>query len=115
MKQLFGEDSYLFEMLVVGLDEELVGWGREVFEKAKRQIWGAIKSGLTLLDEMPAQQDQAIAPAALSNEVFVVHGHDDKAKGALEILLTEMGLTPIYQRRISHHQNSWARESCRGI
>jgi predicted nucleotide-binding protein len=99
VRQLFGEDSYAFGMLAVGLDEEIIGWDEPVFQKAKKQILGAIASTLTLLDELPAQKGGAAAPAALSNKVFVVHGHDEKAKTALEIMLREMGLIPVVLHR----------------
>jgi predicted nucleotide-binding protein len=99
IKQLFGEESYAFKMLAVGLDEEIIGWDAAIFNRAKKQILGAIASTEALLDDLPAQNDEALAPAALSNKVFVVHGHDEKAKAALEIMLSEMGLTPIVLHR----------------
>ncbi|MCJ7602469.1 MAG: nucleotide-binding protein [Desulfobulbaceae bacterium] len=37
--------------------------------------------------------------AAISNKVFIVHGHDEKAKNELEIFLTEIGLVPVVLHR----------------
>jgi hypothetical protein len=99
IRQLFGEDSYVLKMLAVGLDEQIIGWDIATFHRAKKQILGALASTLTLLDELPAQKGGATAPAALSNKVFVVHGHDEKAKTALEIMLREMGLVPVVLHR----------------
>jgi hypothetical protein len=87
-------------MLAVGLDEEIIGWDEPVFLKAKKQILGALISALALLDELPDQKGSATAPAALSNKVFVVYGHDEKAKTALEIMLREMGLMPHKRMRV---------------
>ena len=41
----------------------------------------------------------AKASGTYSNKVFVVHGHDEKAKTDLEMLLTEFGLKPIVLHR----------------
>lgn len=35
----------------------------------------------------------------MTNRVFIVHGHDERAKNELEILLTELGLLPIVLHR----------------
>ena len=40
-----------------------------------------------------------VLPTLPSNRVFIVHGHDDKSKQELEILLTEMGLEPVVLHR----------------
>lgn len=43
--------------------------------------------------------DKAEAPGTLSNKVFVVHGHDEAAKGGLELFLKEIGLEPVVLHR----------------
>jgi len=52
-----------------------------------------------MVEDLPEQTEQATAPGTLSRRVFIVHGHDEKAKGQLEVLLTEFGLEPVVLHR----------------
>jgi predicted nucleotide-binding protein len=104
IERLFGESSPPVRMIRAGDSVGVIGEGKNKFEQAKSYYLGALKAALEILEqdtfgEVKVDRASATAPMALSNKVFVVHGHDEKAKQELEILLTEMGLEPIVLHR----------------
>jgi len=99
---LFGVNSAPMDMLKLGLGVLLIGFGRDNFQAAQAYFLGALKAVKDVLEEDTfgeLRDADARAPGVFSNEVFIVHGHDDQSKSELEILLKEMGLEPVVLHR----------------
>ncbi len=99
----FGEESVPAQTLKDGLRYPVLHEGKEKFENSKTIILSALKSAkLSIADEtlpevgLPKVSDTGVA---ISNKVFVVHGHDEKAKNEIEIFLAEIGLKPVVLHR----------------
>ncbi len=76
--------------------------GPDKFEQCKNYIIGTLQTAIdTLKDDIfnELKSESAEAPGSFSNKVFVVHGHDDASKSALEVFLGEIGLEPIVLHR----------------
>lgn len=92
----FGEESVPAQTLARGLGYRLLGNGDDKFANAKTLILSALKSAkFSIEDEvLPEVGEVEVNDEGVprSNKVFIVHGHDGKAKQELEIFLTELGL-----------------------
>jgi predicted nucleotide-binding protein len=100
--KLFGENSAQDQSMKTALAVRVIGNGSDKFETCKNYIIGTLQTAIeTLKNDVfgEVRSDKATAPGVLSNKVFVVHGHDEAAKGALEVLLKEIGLEPIVLHR----------------
>jgi len=99
----FGEESVPSKTLQRGLGIRVLGRAENEFTNAKTLILSALKSAkLSIIDETLPEVGIAQANEsgiAISNKVFIVHGHDEKAKNELEIFLREIGLVPIVLHR----------------
>ena len=101
ISKLFGEGSAPYSMLESGLNIELIGYGPDEFSQAKSYFLGALSAAFDVLQEdVFGELDniKAIGPTKFSNEVFIVHGHDEKSKNELSIFLKEIGLEAIILR-----------------
>lgn len=90
------------DMLKSGFNVLVIGNGQDKFQLAQSYFLGALKAAKEVLEEDTFGEllnVGASAPGAFSNEVFIVHGHDDRSKVQLEILLQEIGLEPIVLHR----------------
>lgn len=90
------------QMLNQGLGVVLLGNGDDQFELAQAYFIGALKAAVEVLKEdtfNELKNNAAAAPGVFSNEVFIVHGHDDRSKAELEVFLKEIGLNPIVLHR----------------
>lgn len=102
IKRLFGADTAPMDMLKAGLGVHLLGWGPDKFRLAQSYLLGALMAARDVLEEDTFSElldADASAPGKFSNEVFIVHGHDDQSKADLETLLKELGLEPIVLHR----------------
>jgi len=103
VKKLMAENSPAMLLVAKGTQETTNGYAADRFEGAKENIVKSLKIlKETLLDdvygELKRQKSTSIS-AALSNKVFVVHGHDQALKTDVERFLHEIGLTPIVLHR----------------
>jgi predicted nucleotide-binding protein len=103
VKSKFGEDSVPFVNLSKGLSIRLLGNGSDSFVNAKTLILGALVGAELALEDEAIKEIGSVevssAGISISNKVFIVHGHDEKAKNELEIFLKELGLQPIVLHR----------------
>lgn len=102
LSKLFGPSSAPIDLLKAAKEIELIGWGSDRFELAKSYFVGALSAGMKLVEDGDAEYlggRVTTAPGRLSTKVFVVHGHDDRAKTELEIILRELGLEPVVLHR----------------
>lgn len=99
VKKLFGSDSFVYKKVQDALGIRLIGNGDDKFQRVKQDFLGALRAAEKMIEDLPEQSKGATAPGALSRRVFIVHGHDERAKGQLEALLTEMGLEPVVLHR----------------
>jgi predicted nucleotide-binding protein len=100
---LFKESSAPLINMIDSADRvQVLGYGPDKFELVKSLYVGALQAAQAVLqDDTFGQIDggPAKGPLAASNRVFVVHGHDDAAKGELEAILSEVGLEPVVLHR----------------
>lgn len=103
IRALFREDSAPVKMVQSGHFVSVLGNGPEKFDQAMAYYRGALEAASDTLDDDVFNEivgsSRATAPLALSNRVFVVHGHDEKSKSDVERLLTEWGLEPVVLHR----------------
>lgn len=102
IRGLFDENSAPVQMMAEASRLELIGWGADRFDLALSHYMGALDAARRVIEDDTFGElrgANAVAPLSLSNRVFVVHGHDEKAKNELEIILREMGLDPIVLHR----------------
>lgn len=100
--KLFGKDSAHNSAMETALAVRVKGNGADKFEQCRNYIIGTLQTAIdTLKDDVfnELNTESAVAPGSFSNKVFVVHGHDDVAKSALEVFLSEIGLEPIVLHR----------------
>lgn len=100
--KLFEPDSAPVTMVGAASRLQVLGNGEDKFELAKSHYMGALQAAREVLQDDTFGEisgGPAKGPLATSNRVFVVHGHDDAAKGELETLLSEMGLEPVVLHR----------------
>ena len=84
-----------------GLSMAVLGNAHDTFETAHAYLLGGLEAAQALLSEDPlhgAAQSTGRDPSG-SRKVFIVHGHDERAKHELEILLAEFGLESIVLHR----------------
>jgi predicted nucleotide-binding protein len=100
--KIFGKNSPQHKMIRAALAIRTLGNGEDKFEAAKLAIIESLQSSLDILKEDIFEEvatEKTVSSEAYSNKVFVVHGHDDKSKSELEILLAEVGLEPVVLHR----------------
>ena len=99
----FGKDSVPAQTLERGLGIRVLGYGENKFTNAKALILSGLKAAsASITDEVLPEIGKvkfSTSGVAKSNKVFIVHGHDEKAKQELEIFLAELGLEPIVLHR----------------
>lgn len=102
ISSLFDANSAPVQMVNAASRMQVIGNGESKFELVKSHYLGALSAALEVLKEDTfgeIAQNNARGPLASSNRVFIVHGHDDIAKGELEVILAEMGLEPVVLHR----------------
>ncbi len=100
--KLFGQGSPQDKAIQTALGVKLIGNEPDKFEQCQGYMIGTLKSAVDVLNNdifHELRDNKAEAPGALSNKVFVVHGHDEVAKSSLEIFLSEIGLEPVVLHR----------------
>lgn len=103
--ELFGKGSAPYETLSASWGVHLLGNEADQFLLCKSYLLSALNAALEALGNdtfgelKQVTSTEPRVSAAHSNRVFVVHGHDDRSKTELEIILTEMGLEPVVLHR----------------
>lgn len=102
--RLFEPNSAPVKMIRSGDAVSLIGNGEQKFDLAKSYYVGGLKAALQIIDndtfgEIILNHNSTSKAEKASNKVFIVHGHDEKSKQELEIILIEMGLEPIVLHR----------------
>lgn len=101
-QKLFGAGSPQDAMVVQALRVPVIGNGPDKFEECKSYLLGALKNACEIIDNdifNELQTEKKAESRLFGNNVFVVHGHDEKSKHQLEIFLSEIGLEPIVLHR----------------
>jgi predicted nucleotide-binding protein len=99
---MFEATSAPVQMVQAGSRLQVIGNGADKFELAKSHYMGALRAAEAVLKDDTFGEirgSSAKGPLNTSNRVFIVHGHDEAAKGELEAILTEMGLEPVVLHR----------------
>jgi predicted nucleotide-binding protein len=104
LRQTFGADSAPVRVLDSALAVAVLGNGSDKFDEMSSKMLGALDAAASILEddhfgELRPENSDEDDGAAPSSRVFIVHGHDAKAKGELEILLRDIGLEPIVLHR----------------
>lgn len=97
------EDSPAVKMLSEALNIKTSGNYPEEFERAKATLLKSLKNTIDALKEdiygeLKNEESKNSSPA-LSNKVFIVHGHDSELKNDVERFIHEVGLEPIVLHR----------------
>ncbi|QSX28541.1 nucleotide-binding protein [Shewanella cyperi] len=103
VEKLLADNSPAQSLVAEGIAARTEGNGPDQFDIAKSNLVKALK---TLKDSLTddvfgelKQEKSTSKSAALSNKVFVVHGHDQSLKTDVERFLHEVGLTPVVLHR----------------
>lgn len=101
--KLFSDKSPANLLAKSGLDIQTPGNGIANFELAKSSLIKAIEVAIEVLEsdtygEIRSPVSSSSSPA-LSNKVFIVHGHDHALKTELESFLHKIGLDPVVLHR----------------
>ena len=102
VRKVLARGSAGIEMLEAAEAQRIIGNGDDKFHAAESYYSGALDAALAVFDKDTfgeMRREETTAPGNLSNEVFVVHGHDAKLKNELEIFLAEIGLEPVVLHR----------------
>lgn len=103
VSKLLSDDSPAMALVSEGVGTMTEGNGQETFDIAKSNLLKALKLLVSVLkDDVYGelkQQKSSSKSAALSNKVFVVHGHDQALKTDIERFLHEIGLVPVVLHR----------------
>ncbi|MBB1273197.1 TIR domain-containing protein [Psychromonas sp. SR45-3] len=97
------DNSPAMSLIAEGLTQYTEGNEPDKFEIAKSNLVKALKILATTLKndvygELKAEKSTPTS-AALSNKIFVVHGHDQSLKTDIERFLHEIGLVPVVLHR----------------
>ena len=103
IRKLFGADGQPTKVVDEALEIALIGYGEDNFKLMKGLMLGALHAALDA-DEGPQRSVGGTSigtsgVTAFSNRVFIVHGHDDRSKAELEVILRDLGLEPIVLHR----------------
>ncbi|WGE50793.1 nucleotide-binding protein [Actinobacillus equuli subsp. haemolyticus] len=103
VNESFAVDSAAVKLVNRALLNKTKGNGPETFELVKNSLITALKQLLEALkDDVYGElkKDKSIASSpALSNKVFIVHGHDETLKLDVENFVHEIGLEPVVLHR----------------
>jgi predicted nucleotide-binding protein len=98
----FDSKSASIQLLGRAQEVQIIGNGRDNYEMAYSWYMHALELGKRALQSDQFLEGKAIGPAdarVQTNKVFIVHGHDERAKQELEIFVREIGLDPIVLHR----------------
>jgi predicted nucleotide-binding protein len=103
VRSLGSDSSPAVRLAVEALGIRTKGNTQEKFERQKASLLRALQLTLAALGEdlygeLRAPKSVSSSPA-LSNKIFVVHGHDDALKTDVERFLHEIGLEPVVLHR----------------
>ncbi|MGR5298482.1 TIR domain-containing protein [Vibrio mediterranei] len=102
-EKLLASNSPALTLVAEGITTRTEGNGPDKFEIAQSNLVKALKIlKSTLTDDVFGELKQAKSTsksAAISNKVFVVHGHDQSLKTDVERFLHEVGLIPVVLHR----------------
>lgn len=97
------EESAPMVMLARANNIPTQGYGPEDFNHQKALMLSAVQHAIRILEEDVFGEKKApkskSSSGALSNRVFVVHGHDHATKTELEVFLSGLGLEPVVLHR----------------
>ena len=101
VEQYFGSDSTYAKLIIEALNIKLIDQASISFTKCRNNILGGLKGALDAARHNYIKEDNipTTSVAKTNNKVFIVHGHDETAKTALEIFLADLGLEPIVLHR----------------
>lgn len=103
VSNIMEQDSPSVQLASVGKKTSTAGYRLESFDKAKTSLIHALKGTLSALTqdvygELKTNTSVNESPA-LSNKVFIVHGHDNELKHDVERFIHEIGLEPVVLHR----------------
>ncbi|MCS4063827.1 nucleotide-binding protein [Pseudomonas putida] len=103
VSKTMANDSPAAKLASVARSIPTSGYNPENFERAKSSFLKALentRSALTedVFGELSKSESENTSPA-LSNKVFIVHGHDSELKNDVERFVHEIGLQPVVLHR----------------
>ena len=103
VSKLLADSSPAVALVAEGVTAPTEGNGPDKFDIAKSNLVTALKMLVSTLKsdvygELKQTKSSSISPA-LSNKVFIVHGHDQGLKTDVERFLHEVGLVPVVLHR----------------
>jgi len=103
VSEVMAEDSSAVKLVKVGVRTRTEGYGPDTFANSKESIVRALQNALDAIKddvygELKQEKSTNQSPA-ISNKIFVVHGHDNELKNDVERFLHEIGLEPVVLHR----------------
>lgn len=103
IRQVVSDESSAAKLVAAGIAIQTKGYYSDNFERAKSTLLKALEMTLGALkddafNEIRKPTSESVS-SALSNGVFVVHGHDHALKAEVENFLHQIGLEPVVLHR----------------
>lgn len=103
VSELVSETSPALKLVMDGISSPTEGNGPKNFDIAKSNLLKSLKNLADTLEndvygELKKPKSEASSPA-ISNKVFIVHGHDQGLKTDVERFIHEIGLFPVVLHR----------------
>ncbi|TNI69204.1 TIR domain-containing protein [Aeromonas media] len=103
VNKIMAKNSPAAKLAAVASDTPTSGYKPENFERAKSSFLKALENTRNalhedLFGELNKTESENTSPA-LSNKVFIVHGHDSELKNDVERFIHEIGLQPVVLHR----------------
>jgi predicted nucleotide-binding protein len=103
IQELVGQNSPPLALLKRAMEIKTAHFAEDAFVQQKTLVISAIEQTVKIVqDDVFGEsklQKSVSSSGALSNRVFVVHGHDHGVKTDLEVFLTNIGLEPVVLHR----------------
>lgn len=102
LEKIFGRNNPIYKKYDEHNKYPLLGYGDRMFNPYHMCSISALKTGIDTLEKdytLILKEEQGSNILSNTEDIFIVHGHDEQMKQEVEILISELGLNPIVLHR----------------
>ncbi len=89
----FGKNSPVYQVFQRGASIATTGWGPDHFTESQGFILGSLQAAM---DQLESDHDSKVTPVVpISDQIFIVHGHDEASKETVARFVEKLELHPI--------------------